>query len=299
LKHEEKGIITNAMSGSGIDTGASGTYTIVQSGSTTDAEVAAKDINLSNYSSNNDILGKGITVNGKTIEFYDASKGAYAGNNIGVNISQVTTSTLLADAIVKQASGKLDGVALSSTGSTLRVSSTVAGAAGNNISVSDGSGADSNFAATFQVGANKGQSFSIEIKDMRAYALGIASTAGSSGFTNSKSVTNGTDNVSQEAGLDVSTHANASNALKIIDAAIEKVSAQRSSLGAFTNRLEHTINNLTVSSENLQSAESRIRDVDMAKEMMEFTKNNILSQAAQAMLAQANQQPQGVLQLLK
>ena len=70
-------------------------------------------------------------------------------------------------------------------------------------------------------------------------------------------------------------------------------------MGAVQNRLEHTINNLNVTSENLTAAESRIRDVDMAKEMMQFTKNNILTQAAQAMLAQANMQPQGVLQLLQ
>lgn len=70
-------------------------------------------------------------------------------------------------------------------------------------------------------------------------------------------------------------------------------------MGGMQNRLEHTINNLGTTSENLTASESRIRDVDMAKEMMEFTKNNILSQAAQAMLAQANQQPQGVLQLLQ
>jgi flagellin len=100
-------------------------------------------------------------------------------------------------------------------------------------------------------------------------------------------------------GVDVSTAANASGSLDTLDAAIKLVSDQRSKLGAYQNRLEHTINNLGTSSENLSAAESRIRDVDMAKEMMEFTKNNILSQAAQAMLAQANQQPQGVLQLLQ
>ena len=77
------------------------------------------------------------------------------------------------------------------------------------------------------------------------------------------------------------------------------VSTERARLGAYQNRLEHTINNLGASSENLTAAESRIRDVDMAKEMMEFTKNSILQQAAQAMLAQATQMPQGVLQLLR
>ncbi|WP_268872922.1 flagellin, partial [Bacillus altitudinis] len=87
--------------------------------------------------------------------------------------------------------------------------------------------------------------------------------------------------------------------LDIVDNAIKQVSDQRSKLGAVQNRLEHTINNLGASGENLTAAESRIRDVDMAKEMSEFTKNNILSQASQAMLAQANQQPQNVLQLLR
>ncbi|MCY7584101.1 flagellin, partial [Bacillus safensis] len=87
--------------------------------------------------------------------------------------------------------------------------------------------------------------------------------------------------------------------LDIVDGAIKQVSDQRSKLGAVQNRLEHTINNLGASAENLTAAESRIRDVDMAKEMSEFTKNNILSQASQAMLAQANQQPQNVLQLLR
>ena len=85
----------------------------------------------------------------------------------------------------------------------------------------------------------------------------------------------------------------------MLDQAIKTVSAERSRLGAYQNRLEHTINNLNVGAENLQAAESRIRDVDMAKEMMNFTKNNILNQAAQAMLSQANQQPQAVLQLLR
>lgn len=126
---------------------------------------------------------------------------------------------------------------------------------------------------TLQIGANKGQSLTFGIGDMRSASLGIT-------------------------GVDVSSAAGATNALDTLDKAIAKVSEQRSNLGAVQNRLEHTINNLGATSENLTAAESRIRDVDMAKEMMEFTKNNILTQAAQSMLAQANQQPQGVLQLL-
>jgi len=98
--------------------------------------------------------------------------------------------------------------------------------------------------------------------------------------------------------LAVDTAANANLATASIDTAIQRVSDARATLGAQQNRLDHTINNLTTTQENLSEANSRIRDVDMAEEMMEFTKNNILSQASTAMLAQANQIPQGVLQLL-
>jgi flagellin len=100
-------------------------------------------------------------------------------------------------------------------------------------------------------------------------------------------------------GTDISSQKAADAAITTINNALELVSEQRSALGAVQNRLEHTVNNLGATEENLTASESRIRDVDMAKEMMEFTKNNILTQAAQAMLAQANQQPQGVLQLLR
>lgn len=127
---------------------------------------------------------------------------------------------------------------------------------------------------SFQIGANKGQNIEVAIQDMRSSALGVDS-------------------------IDVSSYTNATNAIETINNAIETVSAERSKLGAYQNRLDHTINNLNTSSENLTAAESRIRDVDMAKEMMNQTKNSILSQAAQAMLAQSNQMPQGVLQLLR
>ncbi|MDU1413361.1 MAG: flagellin [Clostridium sp.] len=136
----------------------------------------------------------------------------------------------------------------------------------------------------FQIGANGGTTLDISVNDMRAAALG----KGATGDVASLDAVNVT---SAGKGFD--------NNIKVIDQAIKEVSAQRSQLGAWQNRLEHTINNLNTSSENLTSAESRVRDVDMAKEMMAFSKNNILSQAAQAMLAQANQQPQGVLQLLR
>lgn len=105
--------------------------------------------------------------------------------------------------------------------------------------------------------------------------------------------------IDDSKGVLISNQKAADKAITTINNALNTVSEERSKLGANQNRLEHTINNLGATSENLTAAESRIRDVDMAKEMMSFTKNNILTQAAQAMLAQANQQPQGVLQLLR
>ena len=98
---------------------------------------------------------------------------------------------------------------------------------------------------------------------------------------------------------DITSRAGASSAITAVNTAINTVSTQRANLGAYQNRLEHKINNLNTSSENLQAAESRIRDIDMANEMTGYTKNNVLVQAATAMLAQANQAPQMVLQLLK
>ena len=146
----------------------------------------------------------------------------------------------------------------------------------------------------------------INIGDMRANALNISGTSAAAAhsdvegakFTATSNVTDGTNNANVEFALDVSSSESASAAIKVINNAIEKISSQRSELGAFQNRLEHTISNLSNAAENLQAAESRIRDVDMAREVMDMTKNNILAQASQAMLAQANQAPQAVLQLL-
>lgn len=154
-----------------------------------------------------------------------------------------------------------------------------------------------NKTVNMQIGANEGQRMAIEFSDMRADALGIVGTG--SGFTSTNTVNNGSDNVAIQKSLDVTSSKNAGNATTVIQAAIDKVSSERSKLGAYQNRLEHTINNLGTSSENLTAAESRIRDVDMAKEMMEFTKNNVLSQASQAMLAQAKALPNQVLSLLQ
>ncbi|MCY9275645.1 flagellin Hag [Bacillus haynesii] len=152
----------------------------------------------------------------------------------------------------------------------------------------------------FQIGANATQQISVNIEKMSTDALGVKDPADTTGQTMLANQTVGHINVTEFADNDAdAADVGFDTQLKIVDSAINQVSAQRAKLGAVQNRLEHTINNLGASSENLTAAESRIRDVDMAKEMSEFTKNNILSQASQAMLAQANQQPQNVLQLLR
>jgi flagellin len=126
----------------------------------------------------------------------------------------------------------------------------------------------------FHIGANAGQSITVSIGSISSTTLGIDA-------------------------VNISTQTGADTAIGLVDTALNTVSTARANLGAIQNRLEHTIKNLDVAAENLQASESRIRDVDMAKEMVEFTKANILNQAATAMLAQANQTPQTVLQLLR
>ena len=127
---------------------------------------------------------------------------------------------------------------------------------------------------TLQIGASATETLTVAIEKMDATALGVGT-------------------------IDISDQDDASDAIDAIETAINTVSTQRASLGALQNRLEHTINNLDVTAENMNSANSRIRDTDMAKTMMEYTKTNVVTQAAQAMLAQANQQPQAILQLLQ
>ncbi len=140
---------------------------------------------------------------------------------------------------------------------------------------------DGTFTGAFHIGANEDQSMQLNLASMNADDLNVSGAGETEG-----------------AGIDVSTQEAGSAAISVIDSAINTVSAERSKLGAYQNRLEHTIYNLSTTKENLQASESRIRDVDVAKEMMEFVKLNILGQASQSMLAQANQAPQGVLQLL-
>lgn len=215
-----------------------------------------------------------------------------AGTGVTVSTTSVGTSSKLT---ISGQTGQFAGMtAAGVTGADATIAGTIDAyqAAGNTITFTNGNGKGLSFSLAstapatgvatlsvtnngglnMQIGANVNQSVYIGIHDMRSAALGVN-------------------------GVDVSTAA--SSAITTIDTAIASVSTERGNIGAYQNRLEHTINNLGTAAENLTASESRIRDTDMAKEMMEFTKNNILAQAATAMLAQANQQPQAVLQLLK
>lgn len=233
--------------------------------------------------------GLGITATG------DAASGIdFTSNEYGVDQTiSITASTLTAamglttDATTDKTdsgvnvAGTIGGLAATGSGRTLvgttgnaiglkvTLSGTAAGtvAAAGDISVTKN-------ALTTHIGANENQTMTLNFNSMSSIDLSINA-------------------------LNLTTQTGAESAITSVDNAIKNVSAERSKLGAYQNRLEHTINNLNTSSENLSAAESRIRDVDMAKEMSDQTKNSILAQAAQAMLAQANQQPQGVLQLLR
>lgn len=145
----------------------------------------------------------------------------------------------------------------------------------NTMNLLDGTFSGATNQMKLQVGALSGQSIDFSIANMCATKIGLKTT------------------------LSVSTFTKAGSYMKSVQNAIEVVSKQRSAMGAIQNRLEHTIANLDTTSENTQSAESRIRDTDMASEMVTYSKNNILAQAGQSMLAQANQSTQGVLSLLQ
>ena len=208
-----------------------------------------------------------------TLVLNAASQAAYTGastENIEDNIFEVGGKKFL----FATAAGieKMDKKAYSDV--TIVETAGAAPAAGTFIAIkasaSEGKG------MTLQIGANEGQTMDFTIKNMSAKALGVDGN-----------------------NIDLSTQDSAKKATTTIDSAVKLISAQRSQLGAVQNRLEHTINNLDTAAENTQTAESRIRDTDMAKEMVEYSKNNILLQAGQSMLAQANQSNQGVLSLLQ
>lgn len=220
---------------------------------------------------------------------------------VGKDIKVGASNKEIADALVQKASAAGDnavalGVNYDAEKKVITVDDTVTK------SITYTSGATSTVAkegVVFQIGANgtADQRVELNIDDMSSANLGVYNNK-------TDAMGNKTDEIALETGksikdISVSTRSTANSAIEVIDAAINQVSGTRADLGALQNRMEHTINSLGVASENLTAAESRIRDVDMAKEMMAFTKNQILSQASQAMLAQANTLPQGVLQLLQ
>lgn len=251
----------------GAATAATTTFVGLTNSAGTNLGITATDTITASYVQNGSLVTATITAGALSMGDLDtALTGATLsyGGAAGVGVTSGTTGF----------AGAINGFTITVKDSTGNVKT----AATNALSAFEESTAAqdvrSDGSATFQIGANQGQNINLSIENMSASALGVAS-------------------------LKVGTRSQADIAIKVVDSAMIKVSAERSKLGAVQNRLEHTIKNLDTSAENLQASESRIRDVDMAKEMMTYTKNNILQQAAQAMLAQANQAPQGVLQLLR
>ena len=292
---------STAISGYTHDQGSPATADVAASGTIT-------------FGSNLLAAGTTIKINNHTFALYDSSRGQVAPSGedtTAIDIAGFKSNEEIIDALVAN-SGSVTDVTLSKTAqNVLTITADTEGTEANAyvLQITGPEGQTNAFTANFQIGANKGQSMTIDILDMRSHALGISSLSGTGNTVTidgktyevawaEKAVTNGTDNVVAESALSVANHKDAAKAVEVIDAAIGKVSAERSKMGSFQNRLEHTISNLGTSAENLQAAESRIRDLDMAEEIMAFTKNNILQQAATAMLAQANMAPQSVLQLL-
>ncbi|MBU3186007.1 flagellin N-terminal helical domain-containing protein [Clostridium estertheticum] len=283
----------------------------VSTGGTTTAAVTATAgvstlTNAALTTGNVTIDGKVLAITGATADLAFADLKTKIAGDATLNAKYTVGAYTAGDnkLTLTQKAGFESATAPTSTGTTAAV--TTAGVAAAAASTS---GASSAF--TFQIGANQSQTFTASFSDMRSKALGLSGTAGATAAGANGDVTGATyvatgiaNDLSDvtavgEHALDLSTSASSSAAIKVLDEATATVSGERAKLGAYSNRLDHTIANLGTSSENLTSAESRIRDVDMAKEMSTFSKNNILNQAAQAMLVQANQQPQQVLALLR
>lgn len=311
-------VLTGSSNGSfvsGNEKTTAGTYTItVDTDAATKATTAAGSVD---FSTAKDVSSKALSINGVNIDFsgmtsaktadvvakineYSAQTGVTASGTTTISLSQTKYGS--ANGITLAGANAAEFAGVVTAGKDVKVDVTggpqdvigngqqvtfaagtplegvtinMNGAAGSSMTLSIAQGS-----LSFQIGANEGQDLGLSINEMSTATLG----------------TEGGTKLSE---IDVTNQDGAKSAITVVDDAIKQVSAERAKLGAYQNRLEHTINNLGTSSENMTSAESRIRDVNMAKEMSQFSKNNILSQAAQAMLAQANQQPQQVLQLLR
>lgn len=225
--------------------------------------------------------GDVFTVDGKKFAAFEneaaaqAAKDALTGDDVGKydNTNFIYTGTAGTNLIATADSAEITSAIKLATGYD---GASVATAGEISFKAPTGSTSSASGGLTLQIGdtAESFNKLTVSVGDMHAKALGISD-------------------------IDISTQAGATSAMEKIKSAINSVSSTRGNLGALQNRLDHTINNLGVMTENIQDAESTVRDTDVAKEMMAYTKNNILVQSAQAMLAQANQVPQGVLQLLQ
>jgi flagellin len=266
----------------------------------------------------------GALLNGAVINF---SEGAVAGAtwdgtdiNVVVDTTDVAVSTATVNGLIA-AIGTADGIDFTQVTATAGTNFNATGVVVSETTASFGTGVTGVNAGLSMVfsdsDGNTNSTVSITATDTSVTGTGdfagvTLTLDGANADTNVNTVTvavtrataatfsaGATTDAVATKGVDISTQSAADTSITTINSALTTVSDTRAKLGAYQNRLEHTISNLDTSAENLQASESRIRDVDMAKEMMEFTKNNILQQAAQSMLAQANQAPQGVLQLLR
>ncbi len=249
--------------------------------------------------------GVGGTATVSTLDFSKMKENFKEGSSITISTTDKTgaalTKTFTFKATAVAANGEVAiGATLNDTLTNLGTFMTTANGFGANVWATSG-GATNNVLTMTSLAPNGAAEQAIgglKIEGTKGIGLGLQI-----GDTANQRVSVSVGSMSTKAlGLDpvdVSSEANASKAIDVIKNSINTVSSTRADLGAIQNRLEHTVNNLTTTTENMTAAESRIRDTDMAKEMMQFTKNNVLAQAAQSMLAQANQQPQQVLQLLR
>lgn len=235
-----------------------------------------------------------MSINGQTIQFFNSDDGPYMGKAIKIDIKGVTNPEKLVDAIIAQTQNKLQGVDLAKDGNKLIITSQVVGA-NSNLEVFNGNATGNELELNLQVGANENESVLITINEMTAKALRLVGPG--DGYSNEYKVNDGNGNY--ECALDITTSENAEKSIRVIDNAIGRVSEQRGILGAYQNRLEFVVNNLNNSSENAMSSESKIRDTDMALEVTKNAKSDILLQAAQSMMAQANSAPEQIIQLLK
>jgi flagellin len=221
-----------------------------------------------------------------------STTGALTLTDSTTNVSQTLTMATLVGSSTGTETLNFSTLGVSITLSGCSASTTQANLTSDLIGKATVQTATTGGAVTFQIGANANQTMSVSLADTRSAAIGATSTTGYT--TLSASVASFATAVANGTGASA-----AQNLMQSIDQAITDVSNNRSTLGAAQNRLEHTIANLGVAQENLTASESRIRDVDMAAEMVNFTKTGILQQAGQAILAQANQAPSGVLSLLR